>query len=173
MFQPGEIIIYGNTGVCKVLEITHPKLHGVDKSKEYYVLSPLFQDGTIYSPIDNPKVFMRPVISRQQANELIDMIPGLQARPIHSGGTQQLSEQYQEYFSTHNCSDLLELIMSLYAKKQQQLSSKHKVGQIDERYMRKAEDLLYGELAVALELTPKEVPAYIAQRMKALESAAE
>ena len=169
MFQPGDIIVYGNTGVCKVVELSRPNLPGVDQKKEYYLLSPLFQDGRIYSPVDNTKVFMRPVISRQQAEELIDMIPHIQAKKITFCGNQQLSEQYQEYFKTHNCADLLELIMSIYAKKQQQLGNRHKIGQIDERYMKKAEELLYGELAVALEITPKEVPAYIAKRVSKTE----
>jgi len=165
MFQPGEIIVYGNTGVCRIMEITKPNLPGVDREREYYLLSPLFQDGKIYSPVDNTKVFIRPVISKKQAEEMIDMIPEIQTKQINSISTQQLSEKYQEYFNTHNCTDLLELIMSIYAKKQHQLSLKHKVGQIDERYMRKAEELLYGELAVALDITPKEVPDYIATRL--------
>ena len=165
MFQPGEIIVYGNTGVCRIMEITKPNLPGVDRKREYYLLSPLFQDGKIYSPVDNTKVFIRPVISKKQAEEMIDMIPEIQTKQINSLSTQQLSEKYQEYFNTHNCTDLLELIMSIYAKKQHQLSLKHKVGQIDERYMRKAEELLYGELAVALDITPKEVPDYIATRL--------
>jgi len=169
MFQPGDIIVYGNTGVCKVVELSRPDLPGVDQKKDYYLLSPLFQDGKIYSPVDNTKVFMRPVISRQQAEELIDMIPHIQAKKKTICGNQQLSEQYQEYFKNHNCADLLELIMSIYAKKQQQLCNRHKIGQIDERYMRKAEELLYGELAVALEITPKEVPAYIANHIKETE----
>lgn len=59
--------------------------------------------------------------------------------------------------------------MSIYAKKQQQFGSRHKIGQIDERYMKKAEELLYGELAVALEITPKDVPSYIAKRMREIE----
>ena len=165
MFQPGEIIVYGNTGVCRIMEITKPNLPGVDREREYYLLSPLFQDGKIYSPVDNTKVFIRPVIYKKQAEEMIDMIPEIQTKQINSISTQQLSEKYQEYFNTHNCTDLLELIMSIYAKKQHQLSLKHKVGQIDERYMRKAEELLYGELAVALDITPKEVPDYIATRL--------
>lgn len=34
---------------------------------------------------------------------------------------------------------------------------------------KQAEELLYGELAVALEITPKEVPSYIAKRMRKIE----
>ena len=33
MFQPGDIIVYGNTGVCKVVELSSPNLPGVDQKK--------------------------------------------------------------------------------------------------------------------------------------------
>lgn len=165
MYQTGDLIVYGNTGVCKVAGLATPSLPGADPKKQYYVLQPLFQDGTIYCPADNPKVHIRPVIGKEQANALIDMIPGLQTQEFCTAASQQLSEHYQSFFSSHNCSDLLELILSIYAKKQHLLAKKHKIGQIDERFMRKAEELLYGELAVALELTPKDVPAYIAARI--------
>ena len=36
---------------------------------------------------------------------------------------------------------------------------------IDERFMRRAEELLFGELAVALEIEREDVPAYLAERL--------
>ena len=47
MFQIGDLILYGGTGVCQVTKITRPNIPGVDKTKLYYVLSPLYQDGSI------------------------------------------------------------------------------------------------------------------------------
>jgi len=168
MFKPGDIIIYGNTGVCRVEEISCPNLPGADKTKEYYLLTPLFQEGKIYTPVDNSKVFIRSAITRQQADELIDMIPQLQVHQISSTSIQQLDDRYRAFFSTHNCADLLELIISVYNKKHSPSNSRQKLGQIDERYMKRAEGLLYGELAYALGITPKEVPHYISCRINQL-----
>ena len=173
MFQAGDLIVYGNTGVCKVEGFAKPNLPGVDRNKEYYVLTPLYQEGTIYSPTDNTKVFMRPVISKNKAEELINMIPSIQAQSFHTSSSQQLTEHYQGFFNSHDCSDLIELIMSIYAKKQYLLNHKHKFGQIDERFMRKAEELLHGELAVALGISLKEVPGYIASRVETANNSSE
>ena len=63
MFQPGELVVYGTTGVCRVEEITTPDMRGADRNKAYYLLKPLQQDGVIYTPVDNEKVSIRPVIS--------------------------------------------------------------------------------------------------------------
>ena len=53
--------------------------------------------------------------------------------------------------------DIPGLVKGIYSKG----ASGKKLGQTDQRYMKRAEDTLYGELAVALDLTPAEVPAYI------------
>ncbi|MGN0709116.1 MAG: CarD family transcriptional regulator, partial [Anaerovoracaceae bacterium] len=75
MFSIGDLIVYGGTGVCRVENITKPNFNEFDRDELYYVLQPLYQTGTIYAPVDNDKVFMRKVITKERANELIDMIP--------------------------------------------------------------------------------------------------
>ena len=79
MFQPGELLVYGSTGVCQVLSIDQRQdyVNGVKQSRLYYQLKPLYQGGVIYTPVDNDKVVMRPVISREDAETLIDSIPAL------------------------------------------------------------------------------------------------
>ena len=53
MFQPGELVVYGSTGVCRVEEVTRPNLSGADRERLYYRLKPLQQDGVIYTPVEN------------------------------------------------------------------------------------------------------------------------
>lgn len=43
MFQPGDIIVYGNTGVCKVVELSRPNLPGVDQKKTIIFFFPFFR----------------------------------------------------------------------------------------------------------------------------------
>ena len=167
MFQIGDLILYGGTGVCQVTKITRPNIPGVDKTKLYYVLSPLYQDGSIYTPVDNPKVFMRPILSKQEANALIDKIPSLQIESFHSPVLSELSQHYNKALSSHQCSDLVELTMSIYAKRQTAQEQKKKFGTVDEKYMKRAEELLFGELAAALGIQKEDVPSYISTRVAA------
>ena len=166
MFQVGNLICYGSTGVCEVKEIK--KMDGEKKGvkRDYYVLKPLYQTCVITTPADNPKVFMRPIISREEAEKLIDSIPDMQTEEYHSRVIRDLSEHYQASFQTHNCEDLLELTMSIYSKKRTLERQKKKFGVIDERYMKRGEDLLFGELAAALDIPRDDVQTYIAQRLK-------
>lgn len=148
MYQVGELIVYGGTGVCRVEAVETPQQRGPEAGRQYYLLKPLYQDGTIRIPVDS-KVFMRPVISRQEAEALIDAIPGMHAEACHERNFTQLAARYQQALGSHSCADLIELVMSIYAKKQYAESRKRRFGQVDARFMKRAETLLYGELSVA------------------------
>jgi len=165
MFQPGELVVYGTTGVCRVESITKPNLTGADRNKSYYLLKPLQQDGVIYTPVENPKVSIRPLISREEAEALIDLIPTIQAEACRAPTLQALAQHYQAAVRSNDCRDLIEMMMSIYAKRQQAEAHNRRLGLVDERYMKQAERLLHGELSAALGIPFEEVPSYIAQRV--------
>ena len=164
MYQIGDLIVYGSTGVCRVEAVETPRHRPGEEERQYYLLRPLYQDGTIRIPVDT-KVFMRPVISREEAEKLIDAIPDMNAEVYHERNFTQLAAHYQEALGSHECSDLIELVMSIYAKKQDAESKKRKFGQVDARFMKRAESLLYGEFSVALGIPFDDVQGYIASRV--------
>lgn len=165
MFQPGELVVYGTTGVCRVEGVTQPEMSGSDRGKWYYLLKPLQQDGIIYTPVENSKVPMRPVISAQEAEALIDRIPTIQAEAVYSPTLQALAQHYQSVLRSSDCGNLLRLMMSIYSKQQAAQARNRRLGLVDERYMKQAERLLHGELSVALGIPFQEVQPYIARRV--------
>ena len=74
MYGIGDLIVYAGEGVCRVEGIGVPPMTGVNKQRQYYTLKPLYREGMVYAPVDTG-VFMRPVISRDDADALIDRIP--------------------------------------------------------------------------------------------------
>lgn len=72
-------LVYGSTGVCRVLSIDRrqERVGSIRQERLYYQLKPIYQGGLIYTPVDNDKVSMRPIISRQEAEDLISEIPTL------------------------------------------------------------------------------------------------
>jgi RNA polymerase-interacting CarD/CdnL/TRCF family regulator len=76
VFKINEYIVYGNDGVCKVEGIGKPDFYDESSDKKYYMLKPVFCDNSIiYSPIDNSRVVMRRVITKEEVQELINLIP--------------------------------------------------------------------------------------------------
>jgi len=161
MFQAGELVVYGSTGVCRIQEI---RCNPADRRK-YYVLKPLYQSCTISAPVDSGKIFIRPILTREEANALIDRLPTVSGEPCHNRSIQQLTEHYKAALESHDCMDLAELLKSIYMKKQNAVQQNRKLGSVDERFMKRAEELFFGELSAALEIPPEEVHGYIAQRL--------
>ncbi|MBR3641465.1 MAG: CarD family transcriptional regulator [Oscillibacter sp.] len=167
MYQLGDLIVYGATGVCRVEAIlSSSELGGAADGRTYYRLAPLYQSGTVYTPADNEKVPMRPVISREEAEALIDSISSRSPEAVCADTSQALAQYYHGVLHRPDCGALIELTMSIYRKRVQAEEQNRRLGSVDERYMKQAERLLFGELAVALDIPCEDVPAYIARRVE-------
>ncbi len=117
MFEVGSLLIYDTTGVCKVLEIGVPSgLPVANKDRMYYKLAPVFGSGTIYIPVDT-KVFMRQVITHEEAEALIHKIPEIREDICETHNQKVLEDHYKASLMTHDCEDLVQLIKTVYAKK--------------------------------------------------------
>ena len=157
MYQAGEFIVYGTSGVCRVEAVGKPPFD-TEGDKLYYTLTPVSGTETIYVPVDS-SVFTRPVISRAQAEQLIQTIPTIELDGFASHSMRMSSEHYQAVLQSHDCRELVQLIKTVSAKSRR---SGRRVSQVDQRYRKRAEDLLHGELAVALGIPLSEVQPYIA-----------
>lgn len=164
MFAVGDLIVYSETGVCRVEQVGAPPFDPKAKL-EYYTLSPLNSRETIYVPVDT-QVFMRPILSRAAAEELISRLPEIQRAHVEGRDYRALAQQYREILETHRCEDLVQLIKLVYAKNQHKSRSGKKPSKVDQDYQRRSESLLHGELAAALEIPVESVPDYIHQRLQ-------
>ena len=160
MYQTGELVVYGTTGVCRVEGLAEPD--PMDRSgKRYYQLKPLYQDGVIYTPVEGGKVPMRPVMSAEEARSLAAQVPQIQPAEHRARTIQLLTQHYQAILQSGSSRELLELAMSIQAKRRQAERQNRRLGMVDERYGRQAERLLFGELAVALGLPYDQVPDFL------------
>ena len=161
MYAVGDLILYGRTGVCRVEEIDEDAPRNAEEARQYYRLRPLYQNCSIRVPVANGKIFSRPIVSRGEAESLIRRMPELEAEPYYNRNLNQLREHYRQHLEGGRCEDLVRLTKSLYRKKQEAEASRRKFGSVDERFMKEAEDLLFGELAAALGIERGAVERYI------------
>ena len=152
-------------GVCRVEAVETRVLPKGAGEAQFYVLKPIYQTCAVSTPVDNDKIPMRPVISREETERLIDAIPNVHAEAYHNKVLRQLSEHYENIIKLYDCAKLIELLLSTYDKRRLCAQQKKKFGAMDERYMKRAEDMLFGEFAVALGIDKNEVPGYIIQRI--------
>jgi CarD family transcriptional regulator len=149
MYKKGDYIVMAADGVCRVEDITHLDLPGVDQDRMYYLLVPLEDStGKIYAPTDKIDASARAVMSEEEAWKLIDRIPEVEETWIENDKLRQ--EKYKEVVKKCDPEALVSIIKMAYSWKMRRLEQGKKNTAVDERYFQVAEKNLYSELGFAL-----------------------
>ena len=160
MFSVGDKIVYRENGVCTVEKIAPLSISGSSPDKLYYYLRPLIGSGEYYAPV-NSDVFMRPVMDRAQAEALIASIPGIEPAIFMDNRFNHVDAYYKELFKRHSCEALVAIVKGIERRMSQRKTKSSRA----EATMRRAREMLHGELAVALGLQVSEVGAYIQEQL--------
>ena len=148
MYQIGELVQYGNSGVCKIEEIVQG-VPGLQKDIQCYLLIPVNgRDGKIYSPVDSGKVKMRRILSSEEVKELMGKVPQMEELTILN--EKQCESIYKEELYSVDCYRWLGLLKTLYARKAARLLAGKKVTATDERYLKSVEDRLKEEFSIVI-----------------------
>lgn len=169
MFEKGELIICGGHGVCRVIDITDNPIDRLDKKRKYYLLEPVFEKtSTIYTPVDNEKIIMRRIMNKEEAEKLIAHIREIDVMWVQE--EKRREQTYKDALRTYDSRSLMQIIKTLYQRKNMRINEGKKVLSSDEQYLRKAEELLYSEMSMALSIPKDQVSAYIVEAVKKQES---
>ena len=160
MFSVGDKIIYGENGVCTVEKIAPLDISGASADKLYYHLRPLIGSGTYFAPVDS-NAFMRPVISREEAEALIASIDSIEPAICTDTRFNHVDAFYKELFKQHSCEALVAIVKGLRGK----MSEKKTKSSRAESTMKRAKDILHGELSIALGIDVNDVEDYICARL--------
>ena len=109
---------------------------GRGREKSCITPSSLF---TIYVPV-NARVFMRPILTRQQAEELVRQIPSIREDICLSRRPSELKNHYETCLQRHDCHDLVQLMKGVYVKTRRAEDDGRRPGQVDARYGKRAEE---------------------------------
>lgn len=164
MFEKGDVVLYGTRGVYDITDVTTLDLKDVPIDRQYYVLQTRNNTGTIYIPVDGDTSRMRKLISKDAALELISRIADIE--PLRIKNNNKPDAEYKEALEKNNCEVLLSLIKCIYFRRKKRLDEGKKVTVIDERYLKLAEDVLYQELGVVLDIPKDRVLDYLINKIE-------
>ena len=164
MFSVGDKIVYGENGVCTVAKVAPLDHAGTSPGKLFYHLEPLIGSGTYYTPV-NSGAFMRPVISREEAEALIDAMPSIEPAVCRDNRFNHVDAFYKELFRQHSCEALVAIVKGL----RERMNEKKTKSSRAESTMRRARDMLHGELSIALDMDISEVEPYILERISKMQ----
>lgn len=162
MFEIGEHIVYGMKGVCRIEDITHIDISGADAERLYYVLAPV-EDGSgkIYAPTDQTKIIMRRILSKEESEELIRELSGVAMLSVPEERMREAI--YKEALNTCDCRTWAGIAKTLRRRREERIAQGKKSTALDERYLRAAENGLYGELSLSLGIPRDEMEEYMTE----------
>ena len=140
MYLVGEYIVYGTSGVCKVEAVGSMQMSGVNKDKLYYTLAPLY------------------------SKELIEQIPTIEL--LWVADEKRREDIYKTALRTCDCREWIKIIKTLSLRKMSRIAEGKKVTVSDGKYLHMAEERLYEELALALDMDKDEVVEYITEHVE-------
>ena len=124
------------------------------------MLKPVYAEtSTVYLPVDNGQTAMRRILSKTEADSLLDSIPQTQMLVIRDEKT--IENQYRECMRSNSCGEWIKLWKTLYFRRKSRLEKGHKVTALDSRYYKLAEEKLCGELALVLGVDKEELAQHI------------
>lgn len=165
MFGKGDIVVCGKNGVCRIEDIGELDFLWAERGRSYFILQPIYSPASkTYIPVDRAETLMRRALSEQEAEALIAAIPKIALIPITNEKT--CEEKYKECLRKNECQEWVRIIKTTYCRKQKRNQDGRKITAIDHKYRKLAEESLYGEMALALNIPREEVEDYINKQMK-------
>lgn len=166
MFEVGDYVVHGNSGVCKVEAVQTMDGIGADKKRMYYTLIPLYAAGSkLFVPVDGKKVITRAVITKAEVEKLLEEWHDIETLWVENDKKRE--DIYKEALRSCDCRQWVKLIKTSYERNQDRIRNGKKATTSDERYLHMAEENLFGEMAIPLQMSKGEAEEYfIAQISK-------
>lgn len=164
LYSIGEKIVYGSEGVYFVAEYTSSPVDKND-TRQYYLLKPIFgpAGNIIFTPVDNDRVKMRPVMDEQSARSFIEKIPDVEILTVEREKNRR--ETYKSTLSNATPEDFLAIIKTVHVRREEFLRAKKRVAESDNDYEKKCKFCLYGELSLALGMSVEEIDQRVEQML--------
>lgn len=162
MYQVGEFIVHESNGICKIADISEMALCGRGTEKNYYILNPVYEKKSqVYTPVDSDRVRMRPLMSKEEIEELFREIPEIQE--IEEKNDKLRALKYKESLAAFEPRELVRIIKTVNAGKKRRVDAGKKILMGDEKYIQIAQKLLCEEIAFVLEIDMKQAADLIAE----------
>ena len=156
MFQIGDLLFYGTNGVCRVSEICSSPFDSTD-TRSFYKLTPISEHSTlvIFTPIDNDRVVMRPLISKEEAEALIARLKEIEKVAV--AVEKYRKDAYREAIREGAPEGFVKIIKTVRARREVFRKTRRRVPDLDNDFEFTAKNCLYGELCTVLGIPREEI----------------
>ena len=165
MFERNEYVFHESGGICRIIDIQTAPLEGMPADRLYYIMKPIHDaNSVIYLPVDCDSIFVRRLLCRAEAEELLDRIPFVLA--IEENNAKLLRAKYTEAMNTHDPLDWIRVIKTAYLRAEAQSFRTQRLSETERSFAEHAKRNLHSELAIALGLEERDMEEYIINHVK-------
>ena len=166
MFNIGDLIVYGNSGVFTVTEYCKSPVDKND-TRTFYLLTPIYESASniIMTPVENDRVIMRHLISEEEAYYVIDRIPYICELTVEFERGRR--DKYKEALSSGDLEEYVKIIKSVHTRRENAIKCKKRLSETDTEYEKRAKYCLYSEFASVFDIPFSSVEEFINQRIAA------
>lgn len=126
MFKVNDYVMYGSTGVCKIIDISKEKHISINSEEtDYYVLHPVFNDNIVIKiAVNNPNAPIRAILTKDEVLSLIKTMP--EQETIWIDDNRERSEYFKAILKSKESEDWVKLIKTLFLEKEARALSRSK-----------------------------------------------
>lgn len=162
MFNTGDTVNYGTSGICTIAEKKRVVLCG--QVHECYILKPVYDHSLkICVPCDSGALVekMRPVPTRDELLALLH-----EPTPAHDPDPDARRQAYQEALKSGEPQELVRMVRDIHTERDlRRAKGKHLSG-FEDNALRNAQHVLHGEFAYVMGIAPDDVPDFIARELE-------
>ncbi len=155
MFTIGDLVIYSTHGICKIDDICERTVGG--KTREYYVLLPKADEHQlkISVPVDNKQGKILELMNKDQSVEILESFKGQGAKWNENANVRFNS--YTKLVNAGEREDIASVVNTLMRKEMEFDTIDRRLHQRDHQLLNEAQDVLFGEIALTLNTTKKDI----------------
>ncbi len=163
-YDINDTVLYGTNGVCIIAEITKRKIG--NELVEYYILKPIYNEGsTIFVPTANETLTsrMKSIISREELCSAIETA-SLECL-VWIDNEPERKQKYREILEIGSVYDILQLMRTLYLRRDKVSELGKKLYVSDERLLKDTEKIIFDEVAFVLDMERSKVGDFLKERL--------
>ena len=160
MYKSGDVVVYGRD-VYRIKDVKDNYLF----NKTYYIMNPIDDDSLVTSvPVDTTS-YLRDVITKEEAEELIAKIPSIE---IVQASDRDIEYEYKQLLRENTLEALIKIIKTTYMRNMMRQNQNKRISEKGGQYFNRAERQLYNELSLSLHLTVDDTKRYVIDSVEAL-----
>ena len=154
MFQIGDCVAYGISGICQVIDICNSPFDAKD-TRQFYVLKALYEkDRTIYTPVETGDVMGRVPFTKEMLTDLFSVIADI--APISVAEEKRRKDTYRGAMAKPVPMVCLQMLKTVAFRRANCVAQRKRLPAMDAEYENLAKKLLLQEIGYAFSVSHAE-----------------